>query len=214
MRAAASRSTTSSRSASIGLIKAIDRFDLERGVELPTYAVPTIVGEIKRHFRDRALGGARAAPAQGAALRCSRSLIEDLSSRARPLADDRRARRGRRRRRGRGRRGARGRPRVHGRVADEPRAEDGAELDRCRRSATTSEGFETHRGPAAARGRDRGARRARAPDHRAALRRRADAVADRARARHLADARLAPDPACARDDARELERGGVDAEER
>ena len=40
--------------ASIGLIKAIDRFDLERGVFLRTYAVPTIVGEIKRHFRDRA----------------------------------------------------------------------------------------------------------------------------------------------------------------
>jgi RNA polymerase sigma-B factor len=38
---------------SIGLIKAIDRFDLDRGVELRTYAVPTIVGEIKRHFRDR-----------------------------------------------------------------------------------------------------------------------------------------------------------------
>ena len=40
--------------ASIGLIKAIDRFDLERGVFFRTYAVPTIVGEIKRHFRDRA----------------------------------------------------------------------------------------------------------------------------------------------------------------
>jgi RNA polymerase sigma-B factor len=40
--------------ASIGLIKAIDRFDLERGVYFRTYAVPTIVGEIKRHFRDRA----------------------------------------------------------------------------------------------------------------------------------------------------------------
>ena len=38
---------------SIGLIKAIDRFDVERGVDLQTYAVPTIVGEIKRHFRDR-----------------------------------------------------------------------------------------------------------------------------------------------------------------
>jgi len=38
---------------SIGLIKAIDRFDLTRGVELTTYATPNIIGEIKRHFRDR-----------------------------------------------------------------------------------------------------------------------------------------------------------------
>lgn len=37
----------------IGLINAIDRFDLDRGVRLPTYAVPYIVGEIKRHFRDK-----------------------------------------------------------------------------------------------------------------------------------------------------------------
>ncbi|WP_460446268.1 SigB/SigF/SigG family RNA polymerase sigma factor [Angustibacter aerolatus] len=38
----------------IGLINAVDRFDPERGVELAGYAVPTILGEIKRHFRDRA----------------------------------------------------------------------------------------------------------------------------------------------------------------
>src|SRR6201990_1650661 len=38
---------------SIGLIKAIDRFDLSRGVELTTYAPPNIMGEIKGHFRDR-----------------------------------------------------------------------------------------------------------------------------------------------------------------
>jgi RNA polymerase sigma-B factor len=37
----------------IGLIKAIDRFDLDRGVEFTTYATPTIIGEIKRHFRDK-----------------------------------------------------------------------------------------------------------------------------------------------------------------
>ncbi len=37
----------------LGLLKAIDRFDTERGVEFTTYATPTIVGEIKRHFRDK-----------------------------------------------------------------------------------------------------------------------------------------------------------------
>jgi RNA polymerase sigma-B factor len=37
----------------IGLLKSIDRFDLERAVEFSTYATPTIVGEIKRHFRDK-----------------------------------------------------------------------------------------------------------------------------------------------------------------
>jgi RNA polymerase sigma-B factor len=41
----------------IGLIKAIDRFDLNRGVELTTYATPNIIGEIKRHFRDKGWSG-------------------------------------------------------------------------------------------------------------------------------------------------------------
>lgn len=37
----------------LGLLKAIDRFSIERGVEFATYATPTIVGEIKRYFRDK-----------------------------------------------------------------------------------------------------------------------------------------------------------------
>ena len=37
----------------IGLIKAIDRFDVDRGVELTTFATPNVIGEIKRHFRDK-----------------------------------------------------------------------------------------------------------------------------------------------------------------
>jgi RNA polymerase sigma-B factor len=39
--------------ASLGLLKAIDRFDVSRDVRFATFAVPTIAGELKRHFRDR-----------------------------------------------------------------------------------------------------------------------------------------------------------------
>ncbi len=39
--------------ASIGLLKAVDRFDCSRDVMFSSYAVPTILGELKRHFRDR-----------------------------------------------------------------------------------------------------------------------------------------------------------------
>jgi RNA polymerase sigma-B factor len=41
------------QTATIGLIKAVDKFDPDRGVDFAGYAIPTIIGEIKRHFRDR-----------------------------------------------------------------------------------------------------------------------------------------------------------------
>lgn len=39
--------------ATVGLIKAVDRFDAAQGVEFTAYAIPTILGELKRHFRDK-----------------------------------------------------------------------------------------------------------------------------------------------------------------
>jgi RNA polymerase sigma-B factor len=41
------------QTATVGLIKAVDRFDPDRGVDFAGFAIPTVLGEIKRHFRDR-----------------------------------------------------------------------------------------------------------------------------------------------------------------
>jgi RNA polymerase sigma-B factor len=41
------------QTATVGLIKAIDRFDPDRGIDFAGFAIPTILGEVKRHFRDR-----------------------------------------------------------------------------------------------------------------------------------------------------------------
>ncbi len=60
----------------IGLIKAIDRFDPNRGLEFTTYATPTIMGEIKRHFRDK-----------GWSVRVPRRL-QELSTRISAITDE------------------------------------------------------------------------------------------------------------------------------
>ena len=59
----------------VGLIKAVDRFDVSRELRFSTFAVPTILGEIKRHFRDRAWS-----------IRVSRG-IQELNSRVAREAD-------------------------------------------------------------------------------------------------------------------------------
>lgn len=60
----------------IGLIKAIDRFDPDRGLEFTTFATPTIMGEIKRHFRDK-----------GWSVRVPRRL-QELSAKVNSATDD------------------------------------------------------------------------------------------------------------------------------
>jgi RNA polymerase sigma-B factor len=62
--------------ATIGLIKAVDRFDPDRGIEFSTYATPTVVGEVKRHFRDR-----------GWAIRVPRRLQENILAVSRVSAE-------------------------------------------------------------------------------------------------------------------------------
>src|SRR4051812_8044335 len=50
--------------ANIGLIKAVDRFDPTRGIAFSSFAVPSILGELKRHFRDHALAARMPRPMQ------------------------------------------------------------------------------------------------------------------------------------------------------
>ena len=71
----------------IGLINAIDRFDLNRGGELAAFAVPNIVGEIKRHLRDRTTSVRTPRPIQelrARAIRCEAELSAKLQRPATP----------------------------------------------------------------------------------------------------------------------------------
>jgi RNA polymerase sigma-B factor len=62
--------------ACLGLVKAIDRFDLSRDVAFSSYAVPTILGEIKRYFRDRTWAVRVPRDLQELALRVDRKVTE------------------------------------------------------------------------------------------------------------------------------------------
>ena len=62
--------------ACLGLVKAIDRFDLSRDVAFSSYAVPTILGEIKRYFRDRTWAIRVPRDLQELALRVDRAVTE------------------------------------------------------------------------------------------------------------------------------------------
>jgi RNA polymerase sigma-B factor len=62
--------------ACFGLVKAVDRFDLDRGVAFSSYAVPTIMGEIKRYFRDRTWAVRVPRDLQEMALRVDRVVVE------------------------------------------------------------------------------------------------------------------------------------------
>jgi RNA polymerase sigma-B factor len=62
--------------AAVGLIKAVDRFDPERGVAFSSYAVPTILGELRRHFRDRTWAARVPRDLQELSLRIDRAVWE------------------------------------------------------------------------------------------------------------------------------------------
>jgi RNA polymerase sigma-B factor len=64
--------------ASLGLVKAVERFDPDRGLEFTTFATPTIVGELKRHFRDKGWAVRVPRRVQELHLRVTR-VVEDLS---------------------------------------------------------------------------------------------------------------------------------------
>ena len=117
---------------SIGLLLAIERFDPERGVAFATYAVPTIVGEIQRHFRDRAWALHVPRRLKELSLQAHAHRSRTLTAELGRVADDRRARRAVGRRRGRGRRGARDLPRLLGALAVSAARPTTARRRRCR----------------------------------------------------------------------------------
>jgi RNA polymerase sigma-B factor len=67
--------------AALGLVNAVDRFDPSRGIAFTTFAVPTILGELKRHFRDRGWAIHVPRDLKEAALRVRRAIAEHAGER-------------------------------------------------------------------------------------------------------------------------------------
>ena len=187
----------------IGLIKAIDRFDVNRGVELTTYATPNIIGEIKRHFRDRGWSVRVPRGLQELNIQLSR-LIEELTvqhgrsptipelAKAASVTDEEVLE---------ALESGRAYTSLSLSAGSGGHDEDG-ELDPLESLGTEEHQYEVSEDRAVlAPGLPR-ARRARAQDPAPALLRGPDAVADRPAGRHLADARLPADPPLAREDPR------------
>jgi RNA polymerase sigma-B factor len=75
--------------ACLGLVKAIDRFELDRDVAFSSYAVPTILGEIKRYFRDRTWSVRVPRDLQELALRVDRAVAElSLDTHRQPTVEE------------------------------------------------------------------------------------------------------------------------------
>jgi RNA polymerase sigma-B factor len=75
--------------ACLGLVNAIERFDLEREVAFSSYAVPTILGEIKRYFRDRTWSVRVPRDLQELALKVDRAVAElDLELHRKPTVEE------------------------------------------------------------------------------------------------------------------------------
>ena len=185
----------------IGLIKAIDRFDLDRGVELTTYATPNIIGEIKRHFRDK-----------GWAVRVPRGL-QELNVQLSKIVEEQTIQLGRSPTIPELAKAAGVEEELVLEALESGRAytslslsvggsdEDG-ELDPLESLGTEEHQYSVSEDRAVLAPGFPRARRTRAAHPPPALLRRVDAEPDRAAGRDLADARLPPDPAGAREDPR------------
>ena len=195
---------------SIGLIKAIDRFDPERGLEFSTYATPTILGELKRHFRDTGwlIHVPRRAQELQTTLNTARADLSQELGRAPTV------------------------PELAARIdigedavieaLDAARAYSGVPLDILAPPGETvpehpmlghrRRGLRAGRAARAAARRHRPAARGRARDPAAALRREQDPDRDREHGRRLADAGVAARRARAEEAARQPRRAGAGAE--